>query len=1565
MESERQIGSELERARRNLLELTTRNRLLHIPTSARARLIWVAGELGPATYGRLVGERKAFTFGALPETAEEAEEDAESEMEQPAEGGWQVRHDDLELQTLLTSKALQGRLLTLHVNARTHLEDQGVNVLYLAFGLLRWTEDERSEETRLAPLILVPVTLERASAGSRFKVKRLEEDPSGNLTLQARLAEFGLKLPIPEIDDDFDLAAYFEEVARLVAPLERWSVEPDAMVLGLFSFSTFLMYRDLEPSNWPEEAALERHPLVRSLLAEGFSEPADVPDPRADLDELISIERLNHVVDADSSQTLAIEAVRRGNHLIIQGPPGTGKSQTIANLIATAVLDGKRVLFVAEKMAALEVVRRRLEEIGLGRLALEVHSHKTTRKSFLEELRKALHEEVPVFDEARPLLGQLEAARERLNEHARLLNTLMEPAGWTPYQVIGHLSLLTRRFPGEPPPLLAGAETWTPQEQEARSAQASRLGAHLQTMVRPDAHPWRGVQSDPMTRFELDTVGQRVAALRIAFGEMQAAMNALAELLQRPPPTHLAEVSEVHALGAAVLAAPVTDEVDPMAPLWEDQVQAVRELVAALEGGQALQDELRERFVAETWEAPLPQIRQTVAAHGNRWFRFLNAGYRRAVATLRGLHKDPSRFPKSFAERLHLLDGMVELQSYQAHVAKAEALGREAMGAAWKGMATHPVPIRRWLDWLAGLESPAQSRHARAVLARRTPAEDLTASLQLSRETARSFEDGWSELQRNLALDHAAASGVATLSETPMVEIRAILARWAANHAALDEWIQYHAMRGRALEGGLQTIVETLEDWQWPPAEALALYQLAYFRTLFDFIMRQHPELRAFDGAGHAQLIDQFREKDAQRIEIARLEVLAAHAASRPSPHGGHGAVGIVLGEIAKKRRHMPIRRLISMAGEAVQAIKPVFMMSPLSVAQFLEPGRVTFDLVVFDEASQVKPVDALGAVARGRQLVVVGDDKQLPPTNFFSRIEGVDGLEEDELEDLTASAGDMESVLSLAAARGLHSTMLRWHYRSRHGSLIAVSNHEFYEKSLYIVPSPQEQHANYGLKFCHVPEGVYRRGGRRQDNPIEATRVAEAVMEHALNHPGQSLGVAAFSMSQRDAILNELERLRRQHPERERFFSAAHPHEPFFVKNLENVQGDERDVIYISVGYGKDANGYFAMNFGPINREGGERRLNVLITRSKLRCVVFSSIRADEIDLERSKARGTRALKTFLKYAETGILGTADPHTGREPDSPFEVAVMEALEGEGYTVRPQVGVAGFFIDLAVVDPASPGRYLLGVECDGAAYHSSRSARERDRQRQAVLEAHGWTLHRIWSTDWFKAPERELRKLLKALAEAPASGSPKNRPRRPATPLSVEWKPAGADSGAPMSLPDYVECALPMPSAPFAALTTGELGEVVYQVVEVEGPVHVEEVILRIRDSWQMGRAGPRIREAIMAAVAALRDERLVAIDGEFISLPQRSPSPRNRAKVTTASLKRAERLPPAEIAAVLQRAVSDFHGIERAEVAGTVARLMGMGRTTQECEAVVQHEVETLLATGDLVERDGFLRQG
>ncbi len=1291
----------LEESRRELLDLSTRNRLLSMPVESKsARVIHVVDEKGDQVFRILVADQKAMTFLAASQKSREdcnvgnelADFDEEENyLPQPDDEiddatGEARRHVDTKLQTALTSERLQRKLLSLHHDAQLMIEEQGVNVLYLAIGRLKWFEAEKADTPRYAPLILVPVQLRRRSARERFTVSWREEEAQENLSLAAKLrAEFAIELPKFPPEGELLPSEYAKTVANAVASQPRWEVQPDAITLGFFSFAKFLMYRDLDPQNWPVPEML-LGPTLTGLLRDGFPRSDDPFPDNAVLDDLIPAARLDHVVDADSSQTIAIETVRSGRSVVVQGPPGTGKSQSITNLIATAVLDGKRVLFVAEKLAALEVVKRRLEAAGLGDLCLELHSHKSHKRAVVEEIGRTWQLGRPRGQELESIIPRLDETRLPLNEHARKLHEPFGRTCTTPFHILGALTLLGERGRQLGEISFPDATGWSGDELRERRGLIGELVERVEQMGLPTKHPWRGAERKTVLNIDLPGIRAKLVRLGEALPRLCSEAQALALRLRQPEPPTFAHVEALRRMASHVALAPALDPTALCNGVWHAGLDSLREIVQNGREFASLNKKLATTVTDDAFETDLHAVRKILASHGTSLLRFLNSDFRRGIATFRGVVR--GEFPKAHGERLSLIEEIIEARRRLLALRESAETGRHAFGAAWRAENSDWDQLSSIIEWVGGETDACVDQSFRETFAK---LEEREAFGPASASLGERLGEAWlasQALTSELELNLSTAFGCEGLESAPIADLGARLTEWHERLEDLTRWNTWFLRAVRARQIGLDDILGGLECGSLPTDSARDVFDRAYFSTLLREAVRANPELAQFDGLRHQRLIDEFRRLDLERITLAKYRVLAKHFDGLPARHGGAGATGVLLGELQRKRGHRPVRKLLKDVGPVVQAIKPVFMMSPLSVAQFLEPGAVDFDLLIIDEASQVQPVDAFGAFARAKQHVVVGDSKQLPPTRFFSRLTSNDG-DNDIAEDATtaAQARDVESILGLCSARGLPETMLRWHYRSRHHSLIAVSNREFYEDKLFIVPSPYLAAAGMGLGFEFVEGGTYDRGGSAT-NAFEARAVCRAILEHARQHPHQSLGVAAFSMKQQQIILDELELSRREQPEIENFFQA-HPHEPFFVKNLENVQGDERDVIFISVGYGPDSSGYLAMNFGPLSNEGGERRLNVLISRAKRRCNVFASLRADDIDLTRVTGRGVRAFKTFLKFAETGHFAVAPPAVGEEM-SPFEEAVRREVEGLGYEVHPQVGVAGFFIDLVLWIARSP-----------------------------------------------------------------------------------------------------------------------------------------------------------------------------------------------------------------------------------------------------------------------------------
>lgn len=1826
------VEAKIERARTELLDLSARNRLLNVPRlSKSAKTVDIVDEQSSEIFRILVTEGRPFTFLAGAKGRESKDSDGAEELIELAlpddderdDSGRLIRHGDTKLQTRMTPNALQKRLLDLYFDARTLEEEQGVNILYLGLGTLKWIDPNNAENIRYAPLILIPVALERGSAAERFKLRARSEDFASNLSLEAFLDRIHkIRMPDFEASDDFDFERYVEQVATAVSIKPDWSVQPNDIVLGFFSFAKFLMYRDLDPNLWPTDAKFTDRPLITSLLSNGFSRTDDLVPNDASIDEHISPNEMIHIVDADSSQTIAIHEARRGRDLVIQGPPGTGKSQTIANIIASAVADGKTVLFVAEKMAALEVVKRRLDQAGVGDACLELHSNKANKRAILADLQHVWELGEPKGEAADALDRRLIETRDSLNAHPARLHQVYGPYQLSPYQVMGHLSRL-RRLGMSPSDIeLPDSISWTPEFRERIVAILSELAQRIGDIGLPSQHAWHGVGVTGITPLDLERLTKRLSDASSDLLKLTASMRDVTDVLHREPAVSVSGFKDDLVLAARVascpqgpspeaLADPVWEtspgdiasmirdgaqfqrlseqvrtqmlddawETDPqpllisfrrlpgsfpqsgfvtlaqldsllprflntaaslktmlgvnasatlgsigrlvtigervadapdaspdafVAAIWERGLDQASDLAEAVATYRQVRADLSGKIADQAWDIDLVPARTAVAMHGHKFLKFISGDWRKAKALLKSVM--PETTPD---ETVRLLDALQKGKEARSIIKDGDSLGRAAFGADWRGERSDPKPLESLVLWMRSLRGVGTE--ARMIASRLTDKSSVAARCEqvrtLLEETRRLLLSLWSDLgdrtaalfpnaigpdeivltqaaavikeiagadrafsplvrtvlddaggriaaieqlaaaqARRSSIDASAALGraafrdlwkdslsewqelsvicdwisrnsdirllasrvadraavaekarqaaaqgdafAATMSEilqflkadlnvlfgtsdvanAPLSEIGVRLISWIENEEQLSKFAAYTGRAREAANMGVGAVVERLEDGRISTSDIIPHFEMAFYERILRHQHAEDSELARFDGEVHGRLVGEFASLDRSRMSLSRLEVVRAHHRKIPSI-SGIGPVGVLRAEMARRRGHMPIRQLMQRASPAIQALKPVFMMSPLSIAQFLPPGILEFDLLVMDEASQIQPVDALGAVARAKQVVVVGDERQLPPTKFFSKM--TSGATEDEDDQDGAQVSDIESILGLFSARGLPERMLRWHYRSRHQSLIAVSNSQFYDSKLFIVPSPYTQEAGMGLRFHHVPGGTFEDGV----NKTEAKVVAEAIIRHALEHPNLSLGVAAFSIKQRREIQDQLELLRRLNPQTEEFFHS-HPNEPFFVKNLENVQGDERDVILISVAYAKNAQGYMGMRFGPLGAEGGERRLNVLISRAKRRCEVYASIIDEDIDLERGKGKGVFAFKLFLHYARTGRLSMSQ-RSDRAMDSVFEEQVMAALQERGYQVHPQVGIAGLFIDLAVADEAVPGRYLIGIECDGAFYHDSRSARDRDRLRQAVLEDHGWTIYRIWSADWFQRPKAELDRLIAAIEQAKTnalSGADHTHASSRAVPVEVVTieratvteiglQPVSTD-GSGSNL--YEEASLkPNIVGELHEVPTGTLVKLIKETVEVEGPVHRDEVVTRIRTAWGLQRAGSRIDAHVGNAIRVAVDAGEILRSGDFLLWPGAMVRMRDRSVVTSSALRRIEMIPPMEIDEGLSSIIETSFGATKDEAVNAIARGLGFRATSSQLRDFIVSRIELLTAQGTLQVRDGMLTLG
>lgn len=1581
------LQQKLELARHELLDMGLRgNPLLHVPSNKR--FLDIVDERSTEVANILVEEKKAMRFLPLPEAYEKdksesddeqnVEQDEEQEPLPPLEAYLEQeqgedRFSDLYLQTRLPARELDTRLVKLENEAHTLLQEQGIEVLYLAMGFLEWYEDENAHTARYAPLILVPVELQRESARAGFTLSFTNAEMGGNLALAARLKQ-DFRLTLPEFDEETSLVDYFGHVQQMIADRPRWKVHVDQIRLGLFSFGKFQMYTDLDPANWPESHALLEHPQLEKLFESGYREDAERLEASSGHDLLKTPEALHLVKDADSSQLEAILAVMEGASLVVQGPPGTGKSQTISNLIGEALARGKKVLFVAQKMAALDVVKSRLDECHLGDAVLELHSHKSNKKAVLDSLRR-------VFDNGRPKVPDRTHEYQRLTEVRESLDSYVEEIrvpilnSKTDYvTALGRMLELQsdNRLQALSRIDFQYLSEWGPQELSRGQRTMDAMGDYLAEYGPPSENPYRYSQRQALSPSEEQELRKLVQRATDQLTELTDNAVTLAKAMQLPVPQDFDDIAILQRAGQRALNAPHLAGVKVNTEQWQARRDEVHQAITA---GQALsrtRDAMQPRFIEAVYDVDLLQVRTGLAGRADKWWRVFSGEYRRAVATLKGYAR--GQLSGRPVDWLGWVDELLEAQQHRKTLERLSPTCQTLFGAQWQGEESDWLVLAQLAEWIVDLYDAIGKGELPPGLA-----DFLDGNPDL-REHADQVEALQAQSERIQGLLQELCHQIQWQGEVSQVD----LATW---HQRLSGWqdsaqlyavVRFNQLSEDLEASGLGHLTETVANWSHAPRALSRWLELSYFGGLVDHAYVKRPRLARFDRLTHERLIQEFNQLDEASFRYAQESLVERLYANLPSKHAP-GEMEALRKEFTKKQRHLPIRKLLREAGTVIQQAKPVFMMSPMSVAGYLAQGNLDFDLVIFDEASQIPAPEALGAILRGRQVVVVGDSKQMPPTNFFGQSVELSDEEADE-----SATADVESILGMMKARGMPERMLRWHYRSRHHSLIAVSNDQFYDNQLLIFPSPGVHPEARGLRFRHLPETHYDRGGSRT-NAGEARAVAEAVIQHTRETPQLSLGVVAFSTAQREAILLEVERLRREHDELESFFRHHDGGDEFFIKNLENVQGDERDVIFISVGYGRTSAGRLGQSFGPINQTGGERRLNVLISRARLAMDVFANFQADELKVTESSPFGVRALQAFLKYAETGELPTYEI-SEREPDSPFEWAVMRAIQDLGYEVQPQVGSQGFFIDLAVRDPEAPNRFLLAVECDGASYHSSAIARDRDRLRQSVLEGLGWRFHRIWSTEWFRNSAAETERLKEALeaasrhqkdlearAKAAAEDITPMRDDEPQIEEATETEVASGIAreaetdltpGIPAYAPvDTTRIGLSSADSQFDEIPASRLQKAILAVVEGEGPIHRKMLLVRLTEATGVQRAGARIQRRVDAECRSLVKKGALNQDGDILDAMNREVLALRDWSALPSSQRKFELVPEVELENAILQTLRDGVSVGPEDAMSAAINQLGFKRLTGPIRQRLEALIGNLMDQEKVQERRGRLQ--
>lgn len=1729
---------------------------------------------------------------------------------------------------------LQKTLKALRYRANTSIEEQGINTLFLAFGLLKWREHDDSDQILTSPLILVPVKLTIESLTSPYVLSPHEDEIVVNPTLIHKLEnDFGITLPEFDSSKD-DITTYFLELMQLIEN-KGWEITEDVN-LTILSFLKINMYKDLERN----EDKLNANQIITAIAGESESICISEELNNYDHDQKTKPTDTYQVVDADSSQQDAVLLSKNGASFVLQGPPGTGKSQTITNIISEALADGKKVLFVSEKMAALQVVHNRLTSVGLADFCFTLHSHKANKKEILRELANSISfDRKRVREEAIAQLDTLERKRNTLNDYQRELHTTCSALNCKIYDINGRLAKLDhipeiifeisdvekttqselneksyllsefsktvgkrsedysqnvwrnatidflsnelrhdidsnvsfllphikeideyfdeccRKLGLSIKPSLEGLELivqllslvgrspiiptkWVfdgdvdqllikAQQYKENTGKIEELQASISNLYSTPIFSINGQERKLVLTELLNTLGNKlqfenqdktisdldsslteIASVADHLSELHNKSKEIAILLSVKEPINLSKIQFIASLAEALSVNVLPTD------LWFDS-QKFGEIDSFIDEGAKLhqdivkqKQEILQKFDKEIFGVDFYSILKRFRGEYNSIFRAFKNSYKEDIKTLKQYLSNCSKL--SYNDAFEVLNKLKITSDKTDEINDNKSVYLQYFGSYYNGLDTSWEQTKAAIDKFGNIISLFPTGHIpykiKDILISQTVPftelselgriysnfnnEDMVSRLkglikedfdektavldtiealrdietkgkhfiQLYQEVLRArnesskFDTIISELSllaemqalckemdehkqeiseqyesyysgsktdwdktmealmfakefkmfiednhlpeefidkictdsRIISYCQVSTAHLSNLQDKIKESVKWVIGLFDESERLdryyfkdltdrltkcknkkhlLEEWVDYCSNRRKCEQIGLLPYVVQVEGKSIETDYIVDAYLKRFYRLWLDVILPQFPAVQTFRGRIHDQTVKEFKELDRNQFKIAQSRVRERVFNRIPDFNAATSTrdeIGILKRELNKQRRLMPLRKLFNEIPNLLTSLRPCFMMSPLSVSVFLEAKSYDFDLVIFDEASQVHTEDAIGAIMRGKQVIIVGDTKQLPPTSFFtSSLEDEDFDVDSETPD--SDAGAYQSILD-EALTVLPERSLRWHYRSRHEHLIAFSNIKIYNNSLITFPSSVEKAPDCGVEYIHVSNGVYDRGGKRS-NTIEAKKVADMVFEHYRKFPNRSLGVVTFSEAQQQAVDAAIRQKRHQNAMYEQFFMEDRD-EPFFIKNLENVQGDERDTIIFSIGYAKDSNGIMYMNFGPLSKDGGHRRLNVAITRAKHNVKLVGSIMPTDIDTDKTSAEGVKLLRSYIEFAQQGIIALQKELSytySVQFDSPFEEAVYDFLVANGHNVVTQVGCSGFRIDMAVKHPSKSGVFAVGIECDGATYHSSRTARERDRLRQTVLEDMGWTIYRIWSTDWIKDQKTEEQKLLNAIDKALNRAVDERLTEDDIlddidlfiSTIDIEEEFASED------LEDDGYGFIPYEVTNISGYDFLDGHEIIQMVIETEQPIHFEELCRRVAPLFGNQKVTSKVREGIEYQFRWHLAENIER-NGDFITLKDFDKLEVRVPFDDDDYIRPIAYICDEELGKAMKVIAKRSYGITPEDLFVTTAREFGFKRTGENIVSALRSAYDKMLNKGKVKEVDG-----
>ena len=1367
------------------------------------------------------------------------------------------------IRTFLNEGELDTALKNLYRSAKVSMEENGSNTLFLSLGLLRWFESDLSEKPRYAPIVLIPIDIVRSTRNKGYIIRSRQEDTQINVTLLEYLRQdHGISItgldPLPLDEHGIDLPLVFNTIRQAIMAKKRWNIEEYAFI-GLFSFSQFVMWNDLRSRS--EE--LKQNKVVSGLIEGALTwTPEEINVAPEDIDTSPDLSDMAVPLSADSSQLSAVAAAAKGQSFVLHGPPGTGKSQTITNMIANALYNGKTVLFVAEKMAALNVVQKRLEGIGLDPFCLELHSNKTNKTAVLSELNKAL--EVGRIKSPEEYSSEAERLKEQKDGLNGIICALHEKreCGLSLYEAV---SAYERNISEQ------GKITFRRDKLEGLTKEAIENNYSL-------IHSY-GIaisETGDFRNFPLRDIRTRSYSieLRDQFHKASAALTESASAAEHSAATlshsygYNGDMDKAAVLMLSEIYKALNTEGEVLkglieSPYYDAVLQKIREALSTGREYSALCGNIYQKFEKNITEYPAAEARMRLKKAEASWFLPKAMGLGKLVKELKLYAKNPSEINKG--KLSEILDTLCTASEKKEALRSLPSDISALLTGIYMNEQTDWDTLEKAVEKTDRIMSAIRIKkgvNPAAISGRLGPTGDSAEG-----ETLSLFLDKLGEFEKEFSADFSAIDNEAGWLAAMEKKLR--------DYADNSDRLKYAAALNQAEyeldNAGLQNVSESYRKGRISGDNIEAAYSCGLNYELALMITDKDPRLKNFRSNTYNDLILSFKDTIDRFSRLTMQELAARLSAKIPAPGTASAAtseMGILKRAIKSNGRMMSLRSLFDKIPNLLRKLCPCMLMSPISVAQYIDPSFPKFDLVIFDEASQLPTSEAVGTIARGENVIIVGDPKQLPPTNFFSA---------NRIDEENSDKEDLESLLDDCLAISMPQQYLKWHYRSRHESLITYSNMKYYDNKLLTFPSPNDLVSE--VRIIH-PEGYYDKGKTKQ-NKAEARAVVDEIIRRLSDKSlrGDSIGVVTFSSVQQNLIDDMLCEEWAKHPELEELDKNSA--EPLFIKNLENVQGDERDVILFSVGYGPDESGNVSMNFGPLNRDGGWRRLNVAISRARKSMIVYSVLRPEQIDLSRTRSEGVAGLKGFLEFAERGKLAAVQ-RTGPMTDKNSGIAgsIALALENMGYKVRCAIGCSEFKIDIGIINPENEEEYLLGILLDDDSRNSS-TARDRFVLQPGVLKGLGWNILRVWTLDWLDDREQVLRSIKAAIESIPEKSAVKEESQKPAPYAAIQFEKEDASELISSACQPYKNTEITVIGTSeefYLPENKGKIRSLAEKIIAVEAPISRKLLMKKVLSAWSITRGGSKVDIIFADILKAIPKNITADEDRVFIWKKEQSP---------------------------------------------------------------------------------------